>query len=168
MLSANGAKLIASRCVGFNNVDAPLKQLLAKSDIVTPHCPLTPETHHIVNATTLGAMKSSVMLVNTSRGVLVDTQAAIDALKRRFLGYLPLDVYEEEADLFYHDLTSQVLRDDVSSRLLTFSSVLITGHQAFITREAMENIASTTLGNIAAFERGKLSGNEVILEMVQG
>ena len=144
-----------------------LDQLLAESDVVTLHCPLTPETHHLIDDVTLAKCKSGVMLINTSRGALLDTQAAIESLKVGHLGYLGLDVYEEESDLFFRDLSNQVIRDDVFSRLLTFPNVLVTGHQAFFTKEAMESIAETTLANVTSFERGEPSGNEVTLEMVR-
>lgn len=141
----------------------PLETLLAESDVVTLHCPLTPETHHLIDATTLAQCKPGVMLINTSRGALVDTQAVVDGLKTGRVGALGLDVYEEEADLFYRDLSGEVIQDDVFSRLQTFPNVLITGHQAYFTREAMQAIAHTTLASIAAFERGELSGNEVTM-----
>jgi D-lactate dehydrogenase len=127
--------------------------LLAESDIVALHCPLTPETHHLVNEETLAQMKDGVMLINTSRGALVDTAAVIAALKSGKIGYVGLDVYEEEGDLFFEDLSDRVLGDDVFSRLLTFPNVLITGHQAFFTENALVNIATTTIANISAFER---------------
>ena len=142
-------------------------RLLAESDVITLHCPLTPETQHLINADTLAATEPGVMVVNTSRGALIDTQAAIEALKTGHLGYLGLDVYEEEADLFFQDLSNQVIRDDVFSRLLTFPNVLITGHQAFFTQEAMASIADTTLANVNAFERGDALENEVTPEMVR-
>ena len=135
---------------------------MAESDVVTLHCPLTPETTHLIDFESLALTKPGVMLINTSRGALIDTAAAIGALKTGRLGHLGLDVYEEESGLFFRDLSNEVIRDDVFSRLLTFPNVLITGHQAFFTREAMANIAETTLANIAAFERGEPSGNEVL------
>lgn len=133
----------------------PLDALLARSDIVSLHLPLTPQTHHFIQAEQLGSMRDGVMLINTSRGMLIDTCAAINALKQGKIGYLGLDVYEEEADLFFEDLSDQVLHDDIFSRLLTFPNVLITGHQAFFTREAMTNIAATTMDNLTAAERGE-------------
>jgi D-lactate dehydrogenase len=129
--------------------------LLALADIVSLHCPLTPETHHLIDADALGQMRDGVMLINTSRGALVDTAAVIDGLKSGKVGYLGLDVYEEEAGLFFEDLSDRVVRDDVFSRLLTFPNVLITGHQGFFTAEAVTNIAETTMSNISAFERGE-------------
>lgn len=129
----------------------PLDEVLAQSDIVSLHCPLMPATHYLINAATLDRMKPGAMLINTSRGGLIDTRAVIEALKSGHLGYLGLDVYEEEADLFFEDLSGQVLQDDVFARLLTFPNVLITGHQAFFTREALSAIALTTLDNITEF-----------------
>ncbi len=145
-----------------------LERLLAESDIVSLHCPLTPETRHLINEETLGLMRPGAMLINTSRGALVDTRAVIGSLKTGRLGALGLDVYEEEADLFFRDLSGQVLQDDVFARLLTFPNVLITGHQGFFTEDALRNIARTTLGNISAFERGESCGNEVTPEMAAG
>lgn len=141
-----------------------LPQLLADSDIITLHCPLTPETHHLIDARALSQMKSGVMLINTSRGALIDTRAVIDALKSGHIGYLGLDVYEEEADLFFEDLSNRVIHDDVFARLLTFPNVVITGHQAFFTREALSRIAETTLSNITDFEQGRACVNEVTVD----
>jgi D-lactate dehydrogenase len=131
-----------------------LRELIRASDIVALHLPLTPETHHLVDAATIAEMKRGVMLINTSRGGLVDTRAVIEGLKSGRIGALGLDVYEEEEDLFFEDLSASVIQDDVFARLLTFPNVLITGHQGFFTREALSNIAETTLGNASAFERG--------------
>lgn len=129
-----------------------LEELLERSDIISLHCPLTPETHHLINAKAVECMKPGVMLINTSRGAVVAARALIDGLKSGRIGYLGLDVYEEEGDLFFEDLSDQVIRDDVFARLLTFPNVLITGHQAFFTREALTAIAETTIANISAFE----------------
>lgn len=139
----------------------PLPQLFADSDILTLHCPLTPATHHLINDPAIAQMKSGVMLVNTSRGALVDTQAVIAALKSEHIGYLGLDVYEEEADLFFENLSEQVIRDDIFSRLLTFPNVLITAHQAFFTQNALEQIAKVTADNLTALEAGGQFANEV-------
>jgi len=133
----------------------PKGELLAQSDILTLHCPLMPQTHHMIDEDALSAMKDGVMLVNTSRGALVDTRAAIRALKSGKIGALGLDVYEEEADLFFEDLSDRVIQDDVFARMLTFPNVLITGHQAFFTQGAMEAIAAETIENITAFEQGR-------------
>ncbi len=130
-----------------------LSELLAASDIVSLHCPLTPESHHLINATTLEKFKTGAMLINTSRGALVDTSSVIDALKSKKLGYLGLDVYEQEEDLFFQDLSDEVIQDDIFERLLTFPNVVITAHQAFFTKNALQNIAQTTLSNITQFEK---------------
>lgn len=129
-------------------------ELFAAADVISLHCPLTPETHHLIDDDTVDQMKDGVMLINTSRGQLVDTRAVIEGLKRDRIGHLGLDVYEEEEDLFFQDLSDRVIRDDVFSRLLTFPNVLITGHQGFFTREAVTSIAETTLANVTAYERG--------------
>ena len=139
----------------------PLDELLREADIITLHCPLTPQTHHLVNEDALARMKRGVMIVNTSRGALVDTQAAIEGLKSGHIGYLGLDVYEEEAELFFEDHSSRVIQDDAFMRLLTFPNVLITSHQAFFTRNALEEIARVTMANLTALERGEAIANEV-------
>ena len=131
-----------------------MNDLLRASDIISLHCPLTPETHHLIGATSLGKMKRGVMLINTGRGALVDSKAAITALKTGHLGYFGIDVYEEEESLFFRDLSQEVVQDDVFMRLLTFPNVVVTAHQGFFTREALANIAETTLENVSAFERG--------------
>jgi len=142
------------------------EELFAESDIISLHCPLVPATHHLIDAEALTMMKSGVMLINTSRGALIDTKAVIESLKSGRLGFLGLDVYEEEADLFYRDLSSRVIEDDVFSRLLTFPNVLITGHQAFFTRNALEAIAQETLHNITLFERGEQPSGLITAEKV--
>ena len=125
-----------------------LDRLYAESDIISLHCPLTHGTYHIINNYAVKAMKPGVMIINTSRGPLIDTDAVIEGLKRGKVGYLGLDVYEEEGDLFFEDLSDQVIQDDTFVRLQTFPNVLITAHQAFFTKEAIENIAQTTFDNI--------------------
>ncbi len=132
-----------------------LEQLLAESDIITLHVPLFPETYHLVNASTIGQMKDGVMLINTSRGGLVDTRALIEGLKSQKIGSAGLDVYEEEAGIFFHDISDKVLTDDVLARLMTFNNVVVTSHQAYLTHEALTNIADTTLANIDEFAEGK-------------
>jgi D-lactate dehydrogenase len=129
--------------------------LLKHSHIISLHVPLFPETHHLINAEAIRLMRPGAMLINTSRGGLVDTQALINGLKCGHVGAAGLDVYEEEAGVFFHDMSDRVLTDDVLARLLTFSNVVVTSHQAFLTREALTNIADTTLANIAEFESGK-------------
>ncbi len=136
-----------------------LNELYASADIISLHCPLTPQSRHLINAQSLAQMKAGVMLINTSRGALVDTQAVIQALKSGTIGYLGLDVYEQEADLFFKDLSDQVIADEVFQRLLTFPNVLITGHQAFFTAEALQQICQITAENLLNFERGQTSAN---------
>ncbi|MEX2670623.1 MAG: 2-hydroxyacid dehydrogenase [Phycisphaeraceae bacterium] len=130
-------------------------ELCAESRIISMHCPLTPQTHHIVSHDAIDRMPDGVMLINTSRGALVDSRALIAALKSGKLGSVALDVYEEEADVFFEDLSDRVLQDDVLARLLSFPNVLITSHQAFFTEEAMQQIAETTLANLTACEQNQ-------------
>jgi D-lactate dehydrogenase len=140
----------AMRELGAKYVDLP--ELFAESDIIALHAPLTAETHHLVNAESLSHVKPGVTIVNTSRGGLIDTEAAIDALKDGRLGYLGLDVYEEEHAVgFFEDQSASIIQDDTFARLLTFPNVLITAHQAFFTAEALVNIGDATLENIDAF-----------------
>lgn len=141
-----------------------LSELLRESDIISLHCPLNPDTHHLINKEALNQMKQGVMLINTSRGAIIDTKAVIDALKSGRIGYLGLDVYEEEGDLFFEDLSNKILQDDIFSRLLTFPNVVITGHQGFFTHEAVTNIAQTTIQNLNEFEQGKSLTNEVTFQ----
>lgn len=130
-----------------------LEELYAQSDILSLHCPLTPDTYHLINAESIAKMKKGVMLINTSRGALIDARAVISALKNEQISYLGLDVYEEEADLFFEDLSARVIQDDVFMRLLSFNNVLITGHQAFFTSNALQSIAEVTLGNIQEYQQ---------------
>jgi D-lactate dehydrogenase len=132
-----------------------LNELLAQSDIISLHCPLTPENKYIISDAAIPRMKNGVMLINTSRGGLLDTVAIIEGLKNGKIGYLGLDVYEEEEEIFFEDRSGLILSDDVFARLLTFPNVLITGHQAFFTREALSNIAITTIENITKFENNQ-------------
>lgn len=132
----------------------PLDELLAESDIVSLHCPLNDGTRYLVNSHSLQRMKRGAMLINTGRGALVETPALIEALKSGQLGYLGLDVYEEEANLFFEDRSDLPLQDDVLARLLTFPNVIVTAHQAFLTREALAAIARTTLDNISSWASG--------------
>ena len=141
-----------------------LDELFSCSDIISLHCPLTKETHHLINSEALSQMKTGVMIINTSRGGLINTKAVIKGLKSGKVGYLGLDVYEEETDLFFEDLSSKVLQDDVFARLLTFPNVLITAHQAFFTKTALNNIAHTTLSNILEFEKTGQCKNTVRVE----
>ena len=136
-------------------------EIQAEADIISLHCPLTPQTHHIVNARTLGRVKKGALLINTSRGGLVDTQAVVEALKSGRLGGVAIDVYEQEASLFFKDLSSQVIADDVIQRLVSFPNVIVTGHQAFFTREAIATILDTTLTSISDFAAGRRLANEI-------
>jgi len=162
-----GCNLIAhdpypsSECKALGVRYIPLSELFNESDIITLHCPLTPETYHLINEQALRQMKNGVILINTSRGGVIDTLAVIQALKSGKIAYLGLDVYEEEGDLFFQDLSDRIITDDVFARLLTFPNVIITGHQAFFTHEAMENIAETTLSNIKDFELGRTCPNQI-------
>lgn len=147
---------------------APVAEILGTADIVTLHCPLTPQTHHLVNAESLARMTPGAIVVNTSRGALIDTEAAIEALKSGQLGGLAIDVYEQEADLFFEDLSNEIIQDDTLQRLMMFPNVLVTGHQAFFTREALGAIAATTLANIADFAAGRPLANAVRAAAVRG
>ncbi|RAL19988.1 hydroxyacid dehydrogenase [Lujinxingia litoralis] len=170
LLSGFGCRLLAydpypnDACkeLGVDYVDLPT--LLGASHIISLHCPLTPETHHLINAEALEQMRPGVMLINTSRGAIVDTRAVIQGLKNETIGYLGLDVYEEEEALFFEDQSEQIIHDDLFARLLTFPNVLITGHQGFFTREALSNIARITLANATAFESGQGTLHEVTLK----
>jgi D-lactate dehydrogenase len=145
---------IGGRYVGADEIQ--------EADVISLHCPLTPQTHHIVNAQTLARMKRGALLINTSRGGLVDTEAAIEALKSGQLGGIAIDVYEQEAGLFFKDLSSTVITDDVIQRLVSFPNVILTAHQAFFTREALGTILQTTLASISDFEAGRPLANEVV------
>lgn len=143
-----------------------LDELLARSDAITLHCPLTPETFHLIGPDAIGRMERAPMLINTSRGALIDTVAVIEGLKSGKIGSLAIDVYEEEGDLFFEDLSNTLIKDDVFSRLQTLPNVLITGHQAFFTEEAVRQIAETTIANLDAIERGESAGTEVTSDLV--
>lgn len=156
----------SSECKALGVRYIPLSELFNESDIITLHCPLTPETYHLINEQALRQMKNGVILINTSRGGVIDTLAVIQELKSGKIAYLGLDVYEEEGDLFFQDLSDRIITDDVFARLLTFPNVIITGHQAFFTHEAMENIAETTLSNIKDFELGRKCPNEVSSKLI--
>jgi D-lactate dehydrogenase len=143
-----------------------LKQLYRESDVISLHVPLTPATHHMIDGAALMDMKPGAILINTGRGALIDARALIQSLKEGRLGAAGLDVYEEEGGIFFNDLSAKVLQDDVLARLLTFPNVLITSHQAFLTREALSSIARTTLESITAFEQGAPLRHEVRAEQV--
>jgi D-lactate dehydrogenase len=161
------------RLIGYDNCQNPaclaldikyvdIADLLKESDIVSLHCPLTPDTKHLINKETINFMKRASML-NTARGNLIDTRAVIEALKRRdHLSYLGIDVYEEEAPLFFADLSSTIIQDDVFERLTTFPNVVITGHQGFLTREALMQIAEITLINISDFQSGNPNSENLV------
>lgn len=136
-------------------------ELFAQADIISLHCPLFKETHHLINHDTIARMKKGVMIINTSRGALIDSRAAIEGLKSTKIGYLGIDVYEEEEELFFEDKTFEILTDDVFARLTTFPNVVITGHQAYFTQEAVARIAQTTLENITAYGKGEELVNAV-------
>jgi D-lactate dehydrogenase len=138
--------------------------LVRQAEIITLHCPLTPQTRHLISAASIEVMRPGVMLVNTSRGALMDTEAVLVGLKSGQIGYLAIDVYEQEADLFFEDLSNEIIQDDVFQRLLTFPNVLVTGHQAFFTRNALTNIADTTLGSLTDFEQGRPLENRIGVE----
>lgn len=145
-----------------------LDELLRVSDIVSLHCPLTPETNRLINKDSIALMKKGAMLINTSRGKLVDTDAAIEALKEGSLGYLGIDVYEQEEKLFFKDLSEIIILDDKIMRLMTFPNVLITAHQAYFTDTALSQIAFTTLQNISDIERGTINPqNQVCINMIK-
>lgn len=140
-----------------------LERLISESDIITLHAPLNNQTRYLINGETIGSMKPGVMLINTSRGALVDTKEVIKALKTGHIGYFGIDVYEEEAGLFFEDHSEDILQDDVIARLMTFKNVLITSHQAFLTETALTNIATTTIHNIDCIEKNGTCMNEIKL-----
>ncbi len=139
----------------------PLEELFARSDVISLHCPLTSDTHHIINENSIRQMKDKVIILNTSRGALIDTEALINGIKSEKIGGAGLDVYEEESEFFYEDLSESILKDDVLSRIIMMPNVLITSHQAFLTREALECIADTTLCNLRSFFNGESLINEI-------
>ena len=173
ILHGFGCRLVAHdplqnpECISLGVEYVPLEQLYADSDIITLHCPLNRKTHHLIDRAAITRMKRGVMLINTSRGAVIDTLAVIEGLKSSKIGCLGLDVYEQEGDLFFQDLSDQVRQDDVFERLLTFPNVLITGHQGFFTAEALSSIAQTTLQNISVFEHDGVSQNEVTVELLR-
>jgi len=138
-----------------------LEELWQRSDIISLHCPLFPETHHLINQETIAQMKSGVMLINTSRGKLVDTKAVIDGIKSEKIGYVGIDVYEEEDKLFFEDLSDTIIQDDTFQLLQSFPNVVITAHQGFFTENALDDIARTTITNLSDFEQGKPLQNQV-------
>ena len=163
-----GCKVLAFDIIANKELDSegveylPLKDLLQQSNIVSLHCPLTEQTKHIINSNTLDMMKKGSMLINTSRGALIDSKAAIAALKTGKLGYLGIDVYEQEEKIFFHNLSEDIIQDDVITRLLSFPNVLVTSHQGFLTEEALTQIALVTLQNLSDFEQDKMVENIVV------
>ncbi|MHA7941982.1 2-hydroxyacid dehydrogenase [Formosa sp. 3Alg 14/1] len=140
-----------------------MDQLLERSDIISLHCPLTEDTHHLIGKEAFSKMKKGAMLINTSRGALIDTKEAVEALKNKTLEYFGIDVYEQEEKLFFRDLSENIIMDDVISRLISFPNVLITSHQGFLTHEALDKIAEVTMKNLTDFENGVETQNEVVL-----
>src|SRR5687768_16250419 len=167
ILSGFGCRILAydvsvnPECAELGLHYRSLDELWAQSDIVSLHAPLTGDTRHMVDAAAISQMKPGVMIINTSRGALVDAAALIDGLKSGHVGYVGLDVYEEEEQLFFRDLSAQVIQDDVFARLLTFPNVLVTAHWAFFTSDALRAISETTLANVSAFEHGRRTVNEL-------
>ena len=163
-----GCKVLAFDLVANKQVEAsgveylPLIDIFEQADIISLHCPLTELTQHVINAQTIGMMKPGVMLINTSRGALIATADIIEGLKTGRIGYLGLDVYEQEEKLFFNDLSENILEDEGIMRLLSFPKVLVTSHQGFFTAEALAEIAKTTLANIAAFEARQMVQNKVV------
>lgn len=144
---------------GFKYVE--LEQLYRKSDIISLHCPLNSETYHLVNEQSIKKMKKGVIIINTSRGKIIETESLLKALKSGHIGSAGLDVYEEESEYFFEDFSNSMIEDDTLARLLTFPNVLVTSHQAFFTKEALENIANTTLENIKEYFNGGFLKNEI-------
>jgi D-lactate dehydrogenase len=161
IMSGFGCRILAfdrrpsENCVALGALYVELPTLFREADVISLHTPLTPATEHIVGRAAIAQMKRGVMIINTGRGALIDTRAVIAGLKSGQIGFLGLDVYEEEEALFFEDRSGQVIQDDLFMRLLTFPNVIVTAHQAFFTEEALRNIAETTLANITAFETGK-------------
>ena len=147
--------------IGVDYVELPI--LLTRSDIISLHCPLLPSTHHLINSESIQHFKPGAMLINTSRGGLIDTKAVIEAIKSGRVGYFGIDVYEREGSLFFEDLSDTVIQDDTFQLLQSFPNVVITAHQAFFTKEALRNIAQVTLANISDVEAGRTNSNEVKL-----
>lgn len=139
----------------------PLDTLFANADIISLHCPLTENTHYLIHADTIAKMKKGVVIINTSRGALIDSDALLDGIKARHIGAACLDVYEEESDLFFEDLSGHIVEDDTLARLISMPNVLVTSHQAFLTEEALDNIAQTTVQNLVSLRDGKISENEL-------
>ncbi len=172
IMAGFGCKVLAfdpypnPECVAAGAQYVELAELLRQSDIISLHCPLTPQTQHLINEQAIAAMKRGVMLINISRGGIIDTRAVIRGLKSGIIGSLGLDVYEEEDNLFFRDLSNSVIHDDVFARLLTFPNVVVTGHQAFFTQEALTEIARITIENISSFEQNGRAAHPVSVERI--
>ena len=138
-----------------------LDELLKTSDVISLHCPLTEDTFHLINEDAVKKCKKGVIILNTSRGALIDSEALLDGIKQRQVGAACLDVYEEEADVFFQDFSGHIVEDDILARLISMPNVIVTSHQAFLTEEALRNIAETTIANLSAFFEGKLCENEL-------
>ena len=138
-----------------------LDELWQRSDIISLHCPLTDENHHMINADSMDKMKKGVVIINTSRGALIDTEALVEGIKARKIGAACLDVYEEESNVFFHDYSGHIVNDDTLARLISMPNVIVTSHQAFLTNEALSNIADTTLNNVREFFEKDTCSNEV-------
>ncbi len=156
----------------FPNKDAglnyvPLEEIWEKADVISFHCPLTDETKHMVNRDSIAKMKKGVVLINTSRGALIDSEALLDGIKDRQVGAACLDVYEEESDVFFHDFSGHIIADDTLARLISMPNVIVTSHQAFLTQEALTNIADTTLSNIRQFMGEGRCDNELCYKCVK-
>ncbi|MEI8706989.1 2-hydroxyacid dehydrogenase [Pseudoalteromonas sp. B62] len=164
ILNGFGAKVLV--CDPYaqpgNYTITDIDTLLSQSDVISLHCPLTEQTHHLIDDEAFSKMKTGVMLINTSRGALLNSKACINALKTKKLGYLGLDVYEQESELFFKNHSDEINQDDIFSRLVSFKNVLVTGHQGFFTQEALTEIANTTLLNALEVNEGKPLTNEVL------
>ena len=157
-----GMKVIAYDKFPADGIDyVDLDELFARADIISLHCPLTEETRHMINRDSIAKMKKGVVIVNTSRGALIDSEALLEGIKERKIGAACLDVYEEESDVFFRDFSGHIVADDTLARLMTMPNVLVTSHQAFLTEEALDNIAATTVGNLTEFVDTGLCPNEL-------
>lgn len=146
---------------GIDYVD--IDELFRRSNVISFHCPLTEETYHMISSETIGTLKKGVVIINTSRGALIDAEALLEGIKARHIGAACLDVYEEEGDVFFEDFSGHIIADDVLARLISMPNVIVTSHQAFLTEEALGNIAETTVNNIIAYSKGEKSGNELVI-----
>lgn len=173
ILAGMGCRVLAhdirqnKQCIDLGAEYVSLSELYQQSDIITLHCPLNCDTHHMINDRALQQMKPGVMLINTSRGAVIDATVLVPGLKSGKIGYLGLDVYEQEGDLFFQDLSDQIITDDIFERLVTFPNVLITGHQGYFTEDALRNIATTSLENASIIERGSPCNNEVTTALLR-